>query len=360
MTEDTFQPNWASAPGETICAILDIRGIPHASLQGSLSMRQSEVDKLLTGTLRISSELAKRLSHVLGSTPRFWIDREHQYRSSLRALELAAPEVARWTKSFPVAEMVKAGWLVKPASGVKAGELLEFFGVSSLAEWKATYQARLASTKFRTSESFENSIGATTAWIRRGEIIADEMDCGSFDKEGFRASLKGIKKLTTLPDPRQFVPLLRQECGRYGVAVVVTRTIPGCVASGATYLLDSGTALLLLSARFLSDDQFWFSFFHEAGHLILHPGEASVEEKGAERTVMEDEANTFAQDVILSPVGRDSLMALELNKFSIARFARKCDVASGLIIGQLQKKDKISHSSYNAMKVRYSAPDFSL
>jgi HTH-type transcriptional regulator / antitoxin HigA len=360
MTEQTFRPNWASAPGETIQAIIRARGFSKATLGTSLAMHDTELNGLLVGKLEISSDLAKRLADVLGSTPRFWLERDKQYHESLKTLELAAPELLRWARSFPVSEMVKAGWLNKPAPNETVGELLAFFGVSDLEDWRENYRARLTQTKFRTSESFENAIGSTTAWIRRGEIVAEEMNCGPFHKEDFGKSLSKLKTLTLEENPRVFIPALQQECAKHGVAVVVTRCVAGCAASGATHLLDNGTALLLLSARFLSDDQFWFSFFHEAGHLMLHTNEACVEENGAETTTIEEEANTFAQRVILDPVGEDQLSALATNKFSIARFARRCNVSAGVIVGQLQHKKRIRHSAYNPMKVRYTTKDFSL
>jgi len=360
MTEDNFRPNWASAPGETIQAIIHVRGFTTTYLQTSLAIHDYELNSLLTGKLLISSELAKRLADVLGSTPRFWLERDKQYHTSLKALELAAPELQRWARSFPLNEMVKAGWLRKPPSGKTVSELLEYFGVSNLAEWREDYQSRLQRTNFRTSESFLNTVGSTTAWIRHGELVAEKMNCGVFDKEGFRKSMPQLKTLTLEKHPRQFIPILQRECAKHGVAVVVARCVSGCAASGATYVLENGTALLLLSVRFLSDDQFWFSFFHEAGHLLLHTNEACVEEKDAEPTGIEEEANTFAEEVILEPLGKDELMALEPNKFSIARFARHCRVSPGLIVGQLQHKKKISHGSFNPMKVRYSAKELSL
>ena len=168
MTEQTFRPNWASAPGETIQAIISARGFSRSTLGTSLAMQDTELNSLLIGQLAISSDLAKRLAAVLGSTPRFWLERDKQYHESLKALELSAPELLRWAQSFPVTEMVKAGWMNKPMRNEAAGELLAFFGVSSLDDWKEHYQARLTQTKFRTSESFENAVGSTTAWIRPG------------------------------------------------------------------------------------------------------------------------------------------------------------------------------------------------
>ena len=361
MSEITFRPNWASAPGETIQAIIQDRDISPAWLQESLAMRESELNNLIAGRLPISEELAKRLAEALGSTSRFWLKRDKQYHSSLRELELAVPELASWVRSFPLNEMVNSGWLRRPASKkTAASELLEYFGVSNLAEWREEYQARLRRTQFRTSQSFENTTASTTAWIRRGELVAEQMNCGVFNKYNFRQSLQELKSLTLEKNPRRFISALQLACSRHGVAVVVARCASGCTASGATYLLETGTALLLLSARFLSDDQFWFSFFHEAGHLVLHTNESCVEEKGAEPNELEIEANRFAQEIILFPLGEQELLNLEPSKFSIARFARRCRVAPGLIVGQLQHRKKLSHSSYRAMKVHYAARDLSL
>jgi plasmid maintenance system antidote protein VapI len=359
MNDQTFRPNWASAPGETIQAIISARGFSKSTLGRSLELQDAELNNLLIGQLAISSGLAKRLAAVLGSTPRFWLERDKQYHESLKTLELAAPELQRWAQSFPVTEMVKAGWLNKPMRNEVAAELLAFFGVSSLDDWKEHYQARLTQTKFRTSESFKNAIGSTTAWIRRGEILAEEMNCGIFNKESFGQSLSQLKLLSREEKPGVFVPALQKECAKHGVAVVVTRCVPGCAASGATQLLENGSALLLLSARFLSDDQFWFSFFHEAGHLMLHSDEACVEEYGAEPTVIEQEANAFAQELILDPLGEDQLSALGFNKFAIARFARRCNVSTGVIVGQLQHRTN-KHSTFNQMKIRYVPQDFNL
>ena len=158
--------------------------------------------------------------------------------------------------------------------------------------------SRLQQTKFRTSQAFENSMPATTAWLRRGELVAEEMSCKKWDREGFQRSLRRLKSLTLEPSPRTFLPRLQTECAKHGVAVVVERCPNGCSASGATLRLESGRGLLLLSARFLSDDHFWFSFFHEAAHLILHSGGLRIEgEDLAQTSTHETEANQFAKEL---------------------------------------------------------------
>ena len=90
------------------------------------------------------------------------------------------------------------------------------------------------------------------------------------DQSGFEADLPTIRRLTREKDPGQFIPRLKEACAARGVAVAIVRGPNGWRASGAARFLSPTKALIQLSFRYLSDDQFWFTFFHEAGHLLLH------------------------------------------------------------------------------------------
>ncbi len=339
-------------------SILKARDIPVYKFSELVGLAEHEALGLLSGSYPIDSALAKRISASLGSTPRFCAARERKYQSNLKALALRRPQLEQWLRSFPIAKMREMGWLSKFTNRADAPfELLDFFAVSSVEQWKDEHVGRLERLKFRTSSTFENATAATTAWLRRGEVVAEDMSCKSWDREGFRHSLQGLRPLTMDPSPKSFLPILQAQCAKHGVAVVVERCPSGCVASGATLRLESGRGLLLLSARFLSDDQFWFSFFHEAAHLILHGAELRIESEGM-TSRQESEANKFAQDVILGPHGEAALNALPINKFAIARFARRCGVSPGIIVGQLQNRKRLSPGRFNPFKVRYKVADF--
>ena len=361
MTESTFQPNWASPPGETISAILKARAIPLHQFCEVIGLKEHQTLGLLRGQYRIDSKLAARISAGVGSTPRFWIERERKFQSNLKALETCRPALDQWFRAFPVAKMREMGWIPRVTTQTEAPfELLDFFGVSTVEKWREIYVGRLERTKFRTSESFENSAPATTAWLRRGELVADEMLCRTWNRKNFQKCLLELKPLSTESSPRKFLPILKKECARHGVAVVVERCPPGCAASGATLVLESKRALLLLSARFLSDDHFWFSFFHEAAHLVLHGEDLNIEGAGPVSSQKEAEANEFTQEVILDPEGEKALASIPMNKFAIARLARRCNVSKGVIVGQLQNRNRLSQTSFNWFKARYRAADFTL
>ena len=162
-----------------------------------------------------------------------------------------------------------------------------------------------------------------------GELIASRAETQIWDKKAMLDSLSEIRDLTTERRVSGFLPKLKQICSDCGVALVILKTPPGCPISGATKFSNNGKPIILLSFRYLSDDQFWFTFFHEVGHLILHEGTLNLETKGDPRTFMDEreiEANAFAEENLIAEEFRKRLMSLKLDKFSIVRFAKDVGV----------------------------------
>ncbi len=114
--------------------------------------------------------------------------------------------------------------------------------------------------------------------------------------------------------------------------------------------------MLVLSFRYRSDDQFWFTFFHEAAHLLLHrPGTLFLEGGDSDASTSEErEANDFAASVLVPPAHQDELLSICDNLDSILRFASRAGVAPGLIVGQLQHKGLLGRDRLNRLKRRYS------
>jgi Zn-dependent peptidase ImmA (M78 family) len=112
---------------------------------------------------------------------------------------------------------------------------------------------------------------------------------------------------------------------------------------------------LQLSFRYLSDDQFWFSFFHEAGHLFLHGREGFfLEGMGTPATPQEQEANAFAERILVPPEWRDKMLALRTDSREVIRFARKLGIAPGIVVGQLQHYGRVKRSHLNGLKRRFT------
>lgn len=230
-------------------------------------------------------------------------------------------------------------------------EALKFFGVASVDAWRSKYADPLAA--FRASEKFDKQPGAVAAWLRHGERCADEIRTASFNKAKFKAVLECLRMLTNEADPDVFVPALVEACVVAGVAVVFAPAPSGCPVSGATKWIASDRALLMLSLRHKSNDHLWFSFFHEAGHLLLHGKKMLFIETKELDGVQEEEANRFAASVLIPKRYETQLMLLDTAP-AIRTFAEEVGVAPGIVLGRMQKDGLIPwKTKFNSLKERY-------
>ena len=354
---DTFEPDWVSPPGATVLNLLDERGCTVSEFAKTVHRSIPEVSRLLYGHEQLTQDWAEQLARTLGASPNFWLRREEQYRRDVaRLAEASNPEVAAaWLSELPVEDMVRFGWLGKGTSKEECvGNALTFFGVPSVESWRRRYRLTLESAAYRASTAYETKPGAVAAWLRQGELSAAQLDCRSWDPQSLRKILPKLRSFSRESDPARFFPELVRLCSNCGVAVVAERAPSGCRASGATRFLSPKKALLLLSFRYLSDDEFWFAVFHEIGHLLLHSRDGLfLEGVGIAHQKAETIADEFAQLHLLTEKGVSELRSLPLNHFAIARLAKRIGVSSGIVVGQLQRMRRVPYRHFNYLKARY-------
>jgi plasmid maintenance system antidote protein VapI len=353
----SFLPEWVSSPGDTIAEAMSERSLDRLRTAQLLGIEPKSLESLLAGELQLTPTIARHLASVFGPNADFWVRREIQYRKQLMRRHDACSEGARqWLLELPVSEMVNFGWIEPRDNSVQSTALAcqRYFGVPDVKAWRREYEDCMNAAIFRTSETFASTPGAVAAWLRQGEVQAGEMQCEDWDPDGFKAELQRLRALTRLPAPSQFVPKLQHQCARFGVAVVVARAPNGCRASGACRILNGERSLLMLSFRYLSDDHFWFTFFHEAGHLLLHRKRAlHLEGDGGTEDQEEMEANHFAQEILVPPAFWDAMLRLPRETREIVRFATRIGISPGIVVGQLQHKRHLMRHQMNALKRRY-------
>lgn len=351
-----FQPDWTSAPGNTILSILRDRSISEAEFAEQIGQSTRFAQDLLEGRTTITLGIARKLESALGASIEFWMARDYQFR---RDISNADEVMDQWIRELPVGDMIRFGWLnPAPRPSEEISSCLSFFGVSNIDEWKRTYEDLSTMAVFRKSDAFESRPASVAAWLRRGVIESQSIECAKWDASIFKDCLSQIRPLTRLKDPSRFIPALKIVCANAGVAVTVVRAPAGCPASGATRFLSSDKALLQLSFRYLTDDHFWFTFFHEAGHLLLHGKKGFfLEGRDLSSNDEEIEANEFAERILIPLDYRQELLDLRANSRDILRFARRINVSPGIVAGQLQHHRKIRPNQMNRLKRRYNWAD---
>jgi HTH-type transcriptional regulator / antitoxin HigA len=359
MTEDLnapFEPDWVSPPGESILDIAEERGWAQTELAQRLGYSEKHISQLINGKVPLSVEAAQRLERVLGSTVAFWLAREANYQRHLARLEAAErhAEWAPWLDELPLKDLMKVGAIPKVRNDAKhkpglVEQCLRFFGVASPDDWRNHYGGM--EVAFRRSRAEQSDVGAISAWLRLGEQQAEKLDGPKYDKARFEKALRTIRSLTGEP-PEVFEPKMRELLHEAGVLLVLVPAIPRAHVSGVARWLSPTRPLIQLSLLGKTNDKFWFSFFHEAAHILLHAN--SKEEKksiflddlNAAYTddPREHEANQWAGDWLIPQKYTDQLRTL-CTRSTIVNFSAEIGIHPGIVLGRLQHEGQISFAT---------------
>ncbi|EKS39843.1 ImmA/IrrE family metallo-endopeptidase [Afipia broomeae] len=354
MNSGDFHPNWFSKPGDTLSNLLSRKSVTLDAFAKDTDWGVDRVRGLLEGSIKIDDSIAAKLAHHLGGTKQFWLNRQASYDKALNRAVDSVPVAERdlWLKQFPQSDIASYGWVNKSVNRKEALKAyLSYFSVNGPSEWHSRYATIFEDFAFRTSPSMQSKIGPLSAWLRRGEIEADLLQCKPLSISTLKSNVDDMRKLTKVKNPTYFLPRLRNLCADAGVAVVFVRAPSGCRASGATRYLSSDKAMIILSFRHLSDDQFWFTFFHELGHVILHsPSQTFVDDGMEGKSEQEIEANAFAADILVPRERREELSDLKPGSQSVIRFATSIGIAPGIVVGQLQHSGIIRRNQLNFLK----------
>lgn len=360
MTTCNFDADWLSPPGETITSALEDRELDKALLETALGATIDNLDELLRGDAPLTEEVARVLEEVIGGSASFWLRREEQYRTALlkRTSELDLSECIEWLARIPVSEMASRGDF-RPSSEIKERTIqcLRFFGVPNVSAWEERYSPIVSGASFRTSGTFESDPAAVALWLREGQLRTSTVTMAKWDPSAVRQRLTKMRHLTRVHKPAEFVPMLSSLCSECGISLVVKRAPSKCRASGAVMALPRNRMLMMLSFRHLSDDHFWFTFFHELGHLLLHiESNGLIIDEGETHGQMgeEAEANNFAGSILIPESHHTRLFALRRNMWQVGRFARQIGVSPGIVVGQLQHLNHFRHNQMNHLKRRYT------
>jgi len=355
-----IRTSFAIPPGETLIEVLERVGMSQSDLARRMNRPIKTVNEIINGKASITAETALQLERVVGVPASFWNNLEKGYREDLVRNEerIALSRQLGWLKQFPLKDMfkLKAPLRQQDDPTEQLEELLKFFRVSSPAAWEKQLAAHGA--LFRQSAIFAAHPPAVDAWIRWAEIEAEQIECKAFNATQFVQVLAQIRLLTR-EDPAIFVPRMQALCAGAGVAVVFIHELPKTRLSGATKWLTSTNAMIALSLYGKSNDRLWFSFYHEAGHIVLHgKRDAFLDTDRPSQTVSfkdpkEEEANRFAADFLIPPSQFQFIASTHRNSSAtIERFAKSIGIAPGIVVGRLQHEGKLPPNYCNELKQR--------
>ena len=344
-----YNPDYVSPPGETLWDILKDRGMTQAELAQRTGRKTKTINQIIKGIAPLTPKTAIQLERVLGAPASFWNNREKKYQEFLARQE-EQEELKKQIDSLnstPVKYMIKHGWIQKFDNKVlQIQEVLNFYGIASPEQYKVV----LSESYYHKSRVLKSDPHALLAWLRKGEIEAQKIQIEPYSLSNFNKNLKKIRSLTVKPT-EIFLPQLIELCALSGVALVFIPELPRTRIFGAVRWLNPQKALIQLSLRYKTDDHFWFSFFHEAGHIILHGKKDVFLDEDLTEGDKEMEANRFAANSLIPYNELERFR--RTNKRSIKDiedFAEKLSISPGIVVGQLQYIGYLPMSHCNKLK----------
>ena len=125
--------------------------------------------------------------------------------------------------------------------------------------------------------------------------------------------------------------------------------IGGSFLHGATFC-DGNKIVVGLTVRGKDADKFWFSLFHELGHILL----GHINQSDGTTDEDEEAADNFAKETLIPTVEFNAFTSLnDFSKASICSFAQKQNILCGIVVGRLQKEGFINYNCCNDLKTKY-------
>ena len=349
-----FYSDTPTTPGEILLNELEEIGMSQQELARRMGRPAPKINEIIKGTKRVTQETALQLERVLGIPAHAWMNLETNRRLT-EARIAERPRLAEYTpvlKQYPVREMEKRGWIEQHTDPVdRVRELLAFFGVASpdsIEEPSLAGDFRITGKKSGVSKE------SLAVWLRRGLLEGQRVDTAAFDASKFRQALRRIRDDYTTTGVPTALPAMRNLCAEAGVALVVVKELPRIGANGVTRWLSPRKALIQMSIRWRWEDIFWFTFFHEADHVLGGRKKFYIDwSSGGDKNDDERRADRFAGDFLLPP--------REYAKFSkghpgnahaVEQFARSMRVSPGVVVGRLQHDKVIGYQNLNGLRSR--------
>lgn len=359
-----FVPTSVPHPGETVVDYLESYGWNQRDLARRTGLTPKTISEICNGKAPITPPTAIAFEKVFQRPAHLWLNLQRRYdEAEARKRDIA--QTARWTDwaaKFPLREMKKLRWLpISASGGVEVHSLLQFLGVSSPESWQSVWNA--ADVAYRQTRRFKTSAEAVSVWTRATELFAGQLEVADFDEALLRRSIPRLRHLTRLRFD-EIVETAQQLCAAVGIALVWVPELRQTGISGCARWMTDKMALIALTFRYKTDDQMWFTFFHELGHIILHKKRRAFILDNAEFDVLdkvvdpemqrwEDEANRFSADTLIPPSELAKFIANnDFGSDAIHDFAEAIDIAPGVVVGRLQHDGLLKPYQGNTLKQR--------
>lgn len=348
---NNYKPDIALPPGYTLLEILQSLHMSQLELSNRTGISKKTINQIIKGIAPILPPTALKFENVLDIPASFWINLESNYQEVKAKIEAKknTKKEEIIAKEIPYDDMVKLKWI--PEAKTVKEKVINFRAYFNIASLDLIPQVHNAI--FRISNKQLYSKYAISAWIEKGRKEAIGKKLSSFKTDKIKNCLNSLKQLTQF-DQNVFLPELEIICSKCGIALVILPYLSKTRINGLVYWLDSKTVIIQLSNRYKYTDIFWFSFFHELGHAILHGKKEVFLEDDDQKNRFELEADYFAANNLISKTSYKRLIksGSSITEKSILELAFENSISPGIVVGRLEHDNIVRRGKFTYLKTK--------
>ena len=340
----------ACHPGYYIKELVDESGLTQEDFAKRLDTTPKNLSLLIRGEQSLSMDIAMKLSRMLGTTVNYWLNLQNAYDvliaefKSQKELEAERKifeyfDYRFFRENFGLPDLPR-----KKDEQIKA--LREFFSVATLTVF--TKRDMAVSFRSSTKDLPEASIVKANAMVQIATNKALKVDAPKFNKKKFETAVQYALTLTT--QHKEFYPLIKKAFMDAGVIWVILPNISGSKINGATKKIGENI-MLMVNDRRLNADSFWFTLFHEIGHIINGDYGISFEKETGEQEVSADK---FAEDCLIPPEEYERFISdKKFGLQDIRKFANEIERDPGIVLGRLQNDGFVGFDDWTMKPLRH-------
>lgn len=337
-------------PGYYIKEIVDESGLTQEDFAKRLDTTPKNLSLLIRGEQSLSIDIAMKLSRMIGTTVSYWLNLQNSYDAliaefkSEKELEqereiFKALDYRYFRENFGLPDLPRK-------IDDQIVEVRRFLHVSTLS----VLAKRDMAVSFRSAsvELSNTNIIKANAMVQIAINKALNTNAPKYNKSKFKQMVRYALSLTR--NHEDFYPLIRKAFFEAGVILVILPNLPGSKINGATKRLEKNV-MLMVNDRRLNADTFWFTLFHEIGHIIHGDYGISFEKETGDK---EETADRFAADLLIEP--DEYQQFVRGNMFTLTKireFADLIDRDPGIVLGRLQKDGLVRYDDWELNSLRH-------
>jgi HTH-type transcriptional regulator / antitoxin HigA len=338
---------YVPSPGDIIRNEIEARDWAQQDLANIMDRPIQAINEIINSKKEITTETAIELGAAFGTSAEFWLNLEKDYRLWREKQEREKKEteqIRRRSRIYslaPIRKIEKRGWIKKTNDiNVLEKEICRFYHINDIFS-----EPKICLANFRLSLKREAEDISVRAWVQRVNHIASKINVKAFSSSQFDDLIDELLNYSLFVEDVAQVPNI---LGNYGVKFIILEHLPKTYIDGAAFWIDEHP-IIVLTLRYDRIDSFWFTLFHELGHIKLgHEGHVDDLSKSDILSEMDKVANQWATEKLLNHNAFEAFIQEHqphYSKQAVKDFAIRNHRHPGIIVGQLQYRNEISYST---------------